>query len=903
MTSRTLDNVVIPSEYRIHLKIDPRKSNFHGEVTMSLIRKNEKGTSVSAIYLHLENAAVACATLGDYVLRVSYEKEVGAVKLVPEGPVDVAEAVKLPLHLVYVGKIQTIRTYEDATRGLFKTNFMRDVSGASDGLIAATHCQPQYAHHIIPCIDEVDHKAHFELCITTQRSYSTVSNTEIVSTDRIEEQKMKTVKFARTPLMTASLFAFALGDFETISSEAALSRGKIPLTVYAAQEVKYAAYALDVIRQYLPLLEDYFGVKYPLEKLDLVLLPFLKDLAMENFGMITVQQEHLLLEPSHLANPSIRMQAKQLIVHELVHQWMGNFISFNSWEHLWFNESFATWCACEIISKHEGVDYWSSEEYLTQLFACFEKDADGTTPSISSSSMKGSIVETSDALDPHNYSKGIALLRSLSQYVGNNEFKNVLAKVFNNKDFHTRAITPSALWVCIDQNLPAANVSEVMKSWIDNPGFPLLHVTVQEGRTKLEQQPYCAATSHEDEKSIFFIPLFLMTNDCSKSSELLTTQSMEIDKTVVTANSGFQGYYRVSYDSSLSYDLIYQHISERKLSGASLLQIFEDLKAFIGDARFQKSWHIDGFFSLMDFISRDMNAEEYEQYFPAVAVALQILEKIELGAKSFGNLENKFDFLNSFILPMFRNLKFPKNPKDLVKFGNGRLEVMSRILFMGAESDEVYRTCSNYFKSIYEGPKNALPIEILDGILTTVMRHATSLKQWKKYFELTKCSPALAAHVAGANPEFIHKAALEHLGFSLSPELLRKVLNFVTTNFKSVGVTKALFGLRYNAREKCGDVYVRDLMWDWFLKNFDLWAKKSLNSSFESANQMRLALSDVSVIAFGMWVDEPAKIDSFIASKETLYANAINLIPVWSSIKANEEIKKIIFDGLMECKL
>ena len=95
----------------------------------------------------------------------------------------------------YVGTIHTIKTYKDATTGVFKTNYMDNEMGSSDNYVVATHAQPGFARMILPCIDEVNHKAQFKVDITTHERFVVISNTAAVKEVLIPESKQKLVQF------------------------------------------------------------------------------------------------------------------------------------------------------------------------------------------------------------------------------------------------------------------------------------------------------------------------------------------------------------------------------------------------------------------------------------------------------------------------------------------------------------------------------------------------------------------------------------------------------------------------------------------------------------------------------------------------------------------------------------
>src|SRR5258707_15596306 len=101
-------------------------------------------------------------------------------------------------------------------------------------------------------------------------------------------------------------------------------------------------------------LNQYFGIKYPFEKLDMIGLPDFSAGAMENPGFITYRQAELQLDDK-VASVELHQLVATVIAHEMAHQWFGDLVTMQWWDDIWLNEGFATWMSPKPVKAAHPV--------------------------------------------------------------------------------------------------------------------------------------------------------------------------------------------------------------------------------------------------------------------------------------------------------------------------------------------------------------------------------------------------------------------------------------------------------------------------------------------------------------------------------------------------------------------
>lgn len=118
--------------------------------------------------------------------------------------------------------------------------------------------------------------------------------------------------------MSTYLAAFVIGEFDFAEAK---TKDGVVVRAYTPVGKKYLGeYGLFVATGALDFYKNYFGVPYPLPKLDLVPLSEFSSGAMENWGLITFREERLLVDVDQTTSIS-KQNVALVVAHEVSHQW------------------------------------------------------------------------------------------------------------------------------------------------------------------------------------------------------------------------------------------------------------------------------------------------------------------------------------------------------------------------------------------------------------------------------------------------------------------------------------------------------------------------------------------------------------------------------------------------------
>ncbi|MBI2147410.1 M1 family peptidase, partial [Candidatus Woesearchaeota archaeon] len=458
-----LDSSITPTNYKLHVEPDLAMGSenwFRGSETITL----QALEPISRIVLNGKGLEIRNAQLGYDgkttpipASAIRYDPSPDNETITLELGQLVKKGLTVKLSFDFSGKL-------GSGKGLYKSMYTgRDGKPA---IMASTQFEPADAREAFPCLDHPSAKATFDVSVTLDDRHEALSNTEPVHETRHGDGR-KTVTFATTLKMSTYLLYIGVGEFEYLEDKAGNTAVRIVTMPGKKQQGRFA---MSAAKKFLSYYETYFGIPYPLKKLDFIAVPDFTSGAMENWGAITFREDALLCDEK---TASLREKQRIAITlsHELVHQWFGNLVTMEWWNGLWLNESFADMMAYKAVEEHyPELDPWAA--FLARAAGgAFQLDDMSTTHPIDVDVRAP--YEVDEVFDAISYTKGGMVLRMIERFIGSDAFRNGLHAYLTRHQYGNT--TGDDLWAALSE-ASGKNVTEIARSWTGQPGFPLLTI-------------------------------------------------------------------------------------------------------------------------------------------------------------------------------------------------------------------------------------------------------------------------------------------------------------------------------------------------------------------------------------------------------------------------------------------
>lgn len=538
-----------PVHYDIYLDIDRAAKHFKGITT---IKGNAVDTKI-ALHQKFLNVASVQADGQDVPFSFSDRQEAIQLELPHSGDVE--------LKVVYDAKLT------DTMMGIYPSYYT--VAGQKKQLIG-TQFETTAARQAFPGIDEPEAKATFSLAI----KYDEQPGETIIANMPEDHVENGVHYFQETVKMSTYLVAFAFGELQ---SKFAKTKSGVEIGVFStkAHQPKELDFSLDIAKRAIEFYEDFYQTPYPLPQSYQLALPDFSAGAMENWGLVTYREAYMLLDPDNTTLNQKRLIAT-VITHELAHQWFGDLVTMKWWDDLWLNESFAN------MMEYVAVDALEPEWNVWEMFQTSEvpmalqRDAtDGVQsvhvavddPAEIDTLFDGAIV----------YAKGARMLVMVRALLGDEAMRRGLKNYFAAHQYGNA--TGADLWQALGE-ASGMNVGQIMESWLEHPGYPVVEVKVEDGKLMLSQQQFFIGDG-EEKGRLWQIPLNANYNQApaifSEQSLVLGdyAQLRKQNGRPFRINVGDNSHVIVKYDETLLNDIL-DHLDE--LGAIDQLQLLQDLR-------------------------------------------------------------------------------------------------------------------------------------------------------------------------------------------------------------------------------------------------------------------------------------------------------------------------------------
>ena len=538
-----------PVHYDIYLDIDRAAKHFKGITTI-------KGNAVDAkIALHQKFLNVTSVQADGQDVPFSFSDRQEAIQL------ELPHSGDVELKVVYDAKLT------DTMMGIYPSYYT--VAGQKKQLIG-TQFETTAARQAFPGIDEPEAKATFSLAI----KYDEQPGETIIANMPEDHVENGVHYFQETVKMSTYLVAFAFGELQ---SKFAKTKSGVEIGVFAtkAHQPKELDFSLDIAKRAIEFYEDFYQTPYPLPQSYQLALPDFSAGAMENWGLVTYREAYMLLDPDNTTLNQKRLIAT-VITHELAHQWFGDLVTMKWWDDLWLNESFAN------MMEYVAVDALEPEWNVWEMFQTSEvpmalqRDAtDGVQsvhvavddPAEIDTLFDGAIV----------YAKGARMLVMVRALLGDDAMRKGLKNYFAAHQYGNA--TGADLWQALGE-ASGMNVGQIMESWLEHPGYPVVEVKVEDGKLMLNQQQFFIGDG-EEKGRLWQIPLNANYNQApaifSEQSLVLGdyAQLRKQNGRPFRVNVGDNSHVIVKYDETLLNDIL-DHLDE--LGAIDQLQLLQDLR-------------------------------------------------------------------------------------------------------------------------------------------------------------------------------------------------------------------------------------------------------------------------------------------------------------------------------------
>jgi aminopeptidase N len=691
-TPGKLPKDVVPLQYTAHIMPDVAANSFRGTQTVEIeVLKPTSTIMLNADNLKIDSASLSGRGMARLALEPVLDKEQQTLRFKLAQPLAPG---KYELALAFHGQINR------EGRGLFYVNYK--ASGVDKKLIATTMA-PTDARRMLPTWDEPAFRARFKLTVDVPGNFKAYSTTPIEKREELAGG-MQRISFGNTPRMPSYLVVLVAGELERLSAK----QDGVDIGIVTTEgKLGSATFPLAATRDLLHYFNNYFGVPYPLPKLDQIAIPGGFNGAMENWGAIVYNEPTLLYDPKK-SPEKVKKFTFNINAHEVAHQWFGNLVTMAWWDNLWLNEGFASWMAAK-ATQHFHPEWRPYLEGMAEREYVMNLDARKTTHPIQSR------IDTEEqaaaAFDAITYMKGQAFLRMLEAWLGEDAFRKGMRAYMARHQYSNT--TSADLWAALEK-ASGKPVEKLASDWTLQPGFPLIKVeqVCEEGKRKvtLSQEQYRLDEPPKQQR-LWNVALQVGTVNGKAWNMLLSGQTATLTQAgcegALVVDPHSVGYFRIQYDPAS-----FRALAEQapRLPDSTRLKLLSDTWSFASNGRMG----LDGYLNLV----RKYGDEPRVAVWDAILSNLRTLDSLARGEPEQALIRR---FLIEFARPKFDRLGWEEKPGETAE--DAQLRGMLAIALARAGDPQAIEEGKASFARYLQDP-SSVPPSMIDFVTGTAGRYA-----------------------------------------------------------------------------------------------------------------------------------------------------------------------------------
>ncbi len=526
-----------PDHYSLAVNVNFSNNSFDGDETIDL-KLSKPSNTITLNALEIDFHTVTITAGGEtQTAKVSTDEKNEMATFTVDKPLPAGPA---KVHITYTGHLN------DKLRGFYLSTY-------KGKKYLVSQMESTDARVAFPCFDEPAYKATFDLTATIDKGDTAISNGEIVSDTPAAGDK-HTIKFSTSPKMSSYLVALTVGDWKCVSDHT--DGVKVSVCTVPGKE-NLTAFPLAASKAFLHYYDQYYGIKYPLPKLDNIAVPDFQAGAMENWGAIIYRETALLIDDKN-ASVGAKQEVADTIAHEMAHQWFGDLVTAAWWDDIWLNEGFATWMTSHPVAAWQP-DWMEGQDVVGQTDRALAEDSVKNQRAIHQEAETRAQIE--QLFDGIAYGKAASVLHLLESYLGPETFRSGV-NLYLKEHAYGNA-TAADFWTAM-AHASKKPVDEIMPTFVMQAGAPYVDVKAkcEGGNTTLDlsQKRYFDTPElfNQPNDQIWQVPVCakgINGNSAGKQECFLLTKrqqqfTLKGCSTFVFPDSNALGYYRFNYDNA-----------------------------------------------------------------------------------------------------------------------------------------------------------------------------------------------------------------------------------------------------------------------------------------------------------------------------------------------------------------